>query len=219
MQMSESHDRLPALARRLLESLAAPVLEPFLADWAGSQISRGAPGRPAVPRAAAPRTGDAPCTLPVLRWLPRIAAQPRGFGSALVTALCRSAPSLAWRQSYTSGELDADFMENYGWTEILGPRSCGGGGQTACGLLLLGADTFYPPHRHEAEEIYVPLHGAAEWRQGDAVWRRRAPGTLIHHESEESHAMRTAAEPLLALYLWRSADLCQESRLDQRGAA
>jgi hypothetical protein len=214
MEMSESHDRLPALARRLLESLAAPVLKPFLADWPGSQISRGAAERPAAPRAA-----NAAGTLPVLRWLPRIAAEPVGFGADLVTALCRSAPSLVWRQSYTSGELGAVFMQNYGWTEILGPRSCDSGGQTACGLLLLGADTFYPQHRHEAEEIYVPLHGTAEWRQGDAVWRPCAPGTLIHHQSEEPHAMRTAAEPLLALYLWRSADLCQESRLDQRGAA
>jgi hypothetical protein len=215
MKMSESHERLPALARRLLESLAAPVLEPFLADWPGSQISCRAPEE----RSAAPRTADAACTLPVLRWLPRIAADTHGFGSALVTALCRSAPSLAWRQSYTNGELGAAFMQNYGWTEILGPRSCDSGGQTACGLLLLGADTFYPQHRHEAEEIYVPLRGTAEWQQGDAVWRSHAPGTLINHQSEESHAMRTAAEPLLALYLWRSADLCQESRLDQRGAA
>src|SRR5580658_2065455 len=100
MKMSESHERLPALARRLLESLAAPVLEPFLADWSGSRISPNALERPAAPSAA-----DAACTLPVLRWLPRIAADAHGFGSALVTALCRSAPSLAWRQSYTNGEL------------------------------------------------------------------------------------------------------------------
>jgi hypothetical protein len=214
MEMSESHDRLLALAQRLLKSLAAPVLKPFLADWPGSQASRIAPERP-----AAPRTADAACVLPVLRWLPHIAADTRGFGSALVTALCRSAPSLVWRQSYANGELGAAFMQNYGWTEIFGPRSCASGGQTACGLLLLGADTFYPQHRHEAEEIYVPIRGTADWQQGDAVWRPCAPGTLIHHESEEPHAMRTAAEPLLALYLWRSADLCQESRLDQRGAA
>src|ERR1700683_2846051 len=141
MEMSESHDRLLAPARRLLKSLAAPVLKPFLADWPASQVSRRAPQR----------TADAARVLPVLRWLPHIAADSHGFGSALVTALCGSAPSLVWRQSYTNGELGAAFMQNYGWTEIFGPRSCNSGGQTACGLLLLGADTFYPQHRHEAE--------------------------------------------------------------------
>jgi hypothetical protein len=82
----------------------------------------------------------------------------------------------------------------------------------ASGFLLLGPDTLYPRHRHAAEEIYLPLVGAAEWQQGDTVWRRHPAGTVIHHRSEEPHAMRTGAEPLLALYLWRG-NLEQKSRL------
>ena len=84
---------------------------------------------------------------------------------------------------------------------------------------VAGPPTLLSSHRHEAEEIYVPLSGTADWQQGDAVWREYAPGTLVHHLSEEPHAMRTGKEPLLALYLWRSANLSQRARLDRHGAA
>ena len=91
------------------------------------------------------------------------------------------------------------------------PIACDG---IACGFLILGPATHYPRHRHEAEEIYLPLSGTAAWQQGDAIWREQPPGTLIHHVSNEPHAMRTGAGPLLALYLWRSANLTQKARLD-----
>ena len=116
MNASESRAELLALASGLLASLGAPVLRPFLADWPASRDSR--------------LRGAARCDvlpLPVLRWLPHIAADleartPR-FGSALVCALCRAAPLLAWRQSYTLNQVGTAFLENYGWTELLGPRS------------------------------------------------------------------------------------------------
>jgi hypothetical protein len=150
-----------------------------------------------------------------------MAADAGRFGKDFVKALCGSAASLAWRQTYSVAEVGAHFLRNYGWAEILSPRARPTATpQISCGVLVLGPDTFYPPHRHEAEEIYLPLAGTAEWRQGDddASWRRRSPGTLIHHSSEEPHAMRTGDEPLLAMYLWRSADLRQGARLDHRSA-
>ena len=184
---------------KLLESLHEPSLAPFLADW------------PRSPRQVTITASH----LPVLRWLPEIAREAAPFGFELVAALYRAAPSLAWRQTYTVKDLDPSFLENYGWSEILGN---GNGPWTseriACGFLILGPSTHYPRHRHEAEEIYLPLSGTAAWQQGDAVWRERAPGTLIHHAGGEPHAMRTGGSPLLALYLWRSDDLAQKARLD-----
>jgi hypothetical protein len=37
---------------------------------------------------------------------------------------------------------------------------------------------------------------------------------VIHHAPYVPHAMQTGQEPLLALYLWRSENLAQQSRLD-----
>src|SRR5579859_43720 len=198
---SEHDESLPALARALLDSMRDPILARFLADWPAS-----APVQPPARGAAGP-------LLTVLRFLPRIAADQARFGAPFVSALCRAAASLAWRQSYTEREVGAAFLENYGWSELLHPRASGTGAQISCGVVVLGTDTLYPRHRHEAEEIYLPLSGTAAWLQGDALWRVRPPGTLSHHLSEEPHAMRTGDEPLLAMYLWRSSNFEQKARL------
>lgn len=191
--------KIAARIKQLLKALQQPALAPFLEDW--PRIC----GRRAIHTAY----------LPVLRWLPQITADAAAFGNDLVAAVCRAAPSLAWRQTYTANDLDAAFLDNYGWSEILGASGPLASGRMACGFLLLGPSTHYPRHRHEAEEMYVPLSGTAAWQQGDAVWRERPPGTLIHHASGEPHAMRTGASPLLALYLWRGANLAQKARLDR----
>lgn len=188
---------LADLTRAVLEPLDSPLVASFLADWPRFRRSRSVEPR----------------SLPVLRCLARIADAPPRVAPELVAALRDSTAALAWRQTYTAQELPADFFDNYGYTEILGTKGPRCSDRLAAGFLLLGPDTFYPPHRHEAEELYLPLYGRADWQRGDTAWQSREPGTLIHHRSEEPHAMRTAAEPLLALYLWRGADLAQKARL------
>jgi quercetin dioxygenase-like cupin family protein len=181
---------------------AGQALARFLGDWPAPRTQVVANESPAPP-------------LPVLRWLPRIAVEAGGIGADFVTTLCAEAGSLAWRRTYTIDEAGEPFMQNYGWAELSRSAPAPGVAQISCGVLVLGPNTFYPRHRHEAEEIYLPLAGHAEWQQGDGAWRRRSPGTLIHHSSEEPHAMRTGDEPLLAMYLWRSRDLGQCARLDR----
>lgn len=184
--------------KRLLETMQQPALAPFLADWPHTCRLRSIP----------------PSALPVLRWLLSIAGDTTAFGGDLVTALCRAAPSLAWHQTYSAEDLDPAFLSNYGWSEILGGNGPLESERMACGFLILGPSTHYPRHRHEAEEMYLPLSGTAAWQQGDGVWRERTPGTSIHHAADEPHAMRTGHSPLLALYLWRGANIAQKARLD-----
>lgn len=191
----------PAIAARikqLLEALQQPFLAPFLADWPPACVHR-----PVTSRA-----------LPVLRWLPNMRADTSAFAGDLVAAVSHAAPSLEWRQTYTARDLGASFLDNYGWSEIVGSKGPLACDRLACGFLMLGPSTHYPLHRHEAEEIYVPLSGTAEWQQGDSAWREGPPGTPIHHARNEPHAMRTVHGPLLALYVWRSANLVQRARLD-----
>ncbi len=191
---------------------AAPALARFLADWPS------APSQPSRPQGLGAKSLPA-TSLPVLRWLPRLAVDAGGFGVELIEMLRAAAGSMAWRQTYTLAEAGDEFLRNYAWAELCRPGTGIGAAQISCGVLVLGPNTFYPPHRHEAEEIYLPLAGTAEWLQRDGVWRHRPAGTLIHHSSEEIHAMRTGEQPLLAMYLWRSADLGQSARLDPRSVA
>jgi Dimethlysulfonioproprionate lyase len=185
-------------ARALLTDLHAPELTAFLKEW---------------PVASEPRTVPA-SSVPVLSWLPNIQRSAPAFSAPLVNTLVGTAASLAWRRSYSPAAVGAQFYENYGWTEFAGLTGPTPSKRLACGVLLLGPHVTYPPHRHEADEIYVPLAGTAAWKHGDEGWHERVPGSVIHHASYVPHAMQTGREPLLALYLWRSENLAQGSQLD-----
>jgi hypothetical protein len=195
----EAADALIASTRSLLDALHSPAIAPYLAAW---------------PVTAARRTMHA-ASLPVLRCLPAVVAGAPPFSAALADELQRAAPSLAWQQSYGRDEVDGAFLDNYGWSELVGLRGPLASVRIACGFLLLGPATLYPRHHHEAEELYLPLAGAAAWQRGDEPWMPRASGTVIVHASDETHAMRTDDEPLLALYLWKSANLAQPTRLER----
>ena len=143
---------------------------------------------------------------------------PPPWARAVTDELFRLAASLHWAQSYPASAVGAQFLENYGYTEIAGLRGPIPSEHVAIGFLILGPATLYPLHRHEAEEIYVPVSGTAAWQARRwNVARHAPPGSVIVHERDEPHAMRTSSEPMLALYLWRSARLDQKSRLDPPG--
>ena len=76
---------------------------------------------------------------------------------------------------------------------------------------MLGPGVEYPRHRHEAEEVYIPLTGQTHWLQGSQDWTFQELGLPIYHAPWLPHAMKTDTSPLLALYLWRAGDLTQKS--------
>jgi Dimethlysulfonioproprionate lyase len=194
----ESLRPLVEAVRALLET-AGPAAHAFLSDWPRQLIARPTSAR-SLPAVSA------------LEGLSRYAA-PRT--RALVEAIGALAGELDWRQTYSPADFGERFLQNYGWSEWIGGRGAFASDAIAGGVLILGPDTEYPAHSHEAEELYLPLAGHASWRSAGADWRLRAPGTWIHHPSWTTHAMRTAREPLLAAYVWRAGDLAAKSRIDR----
>lgn len=155
--------------------------------------------------------------LPVARWWQRALA---AASPAHRACLAELAPRLVWTQNPNYRRRPSPpFLSNYGYAAILGAND----GRAvpvivepsaALGLLMLGPATLYPPHRHPAEEIYIPLAGTADWQRGDAAWQRVAPGIAIHHPSGIPHATRTGGQPLVALYLWHGAVSTPATLLD-----
>ncbi|RIY00239.1 transcriptional regulator [Aureimonas flava] len=188
-----------AEALRGLAALHAAAA-PFLAHWPAGDAGAAAPSPEAVPG------------LPVLAFLPALERSGIPAADAVLDLARALARRLVWRQTYAEPQVDRRFLDRYGWTELVGRRGLLTSESLAAGLLMLGPDTAYPPHRHAAEEIYIPVSGRARWLKG-ASWSVRAPGTLIHHPPHVVHATRTRAEPLLALYLWRGEDLATPARL------
>ena len=151
--------------------------------------------------------------LPVLASLPALVALASDRTRSLTEAAVAAAPALCWRQTYDGRNVAPTFLDRYGWAELLG--SYGGFASTAArlGFLLLGRDTLYPAHAHAAEELYLVLAGTADWQKCAEPWQPMPPGATIHHTPHLPHAMRTAAEPLLATYLWWGADLAVHARM------
>lgn len=70
------------------------------------------------------------------------------------------------------------------------------------GLFLLGKGNLYPEHKHPAKEMWVVLSGEAKWKRGGEEWLTRKAGEYFMHTSNQSHAMQTLDEPLLAMWAW-----------------
>jgi hypothetical protein len=157
-------------------------------------------GRPAHVDATRLDTSVQHRVLPVERYFGSAVASCEGATAQLRAPLEALAASLHWRQNPTYA--DADFLVGYGYYELFGPVGHVRDDSTAIGLLLLAPHIVYPEHAHAATETYLVIGGRAQWRQGDGRWRERVAGERIEHGAHEPHAMRTAAGPLLAAYLW-----------------
>ncbi len=154
-----------------------------------------------------------PQSLAVLDYLPRLAFMATAPYRRIIDSLIEAQANLRFGQTYSEADFGAEFLRQYGWIKILGPDAYWHSSQLASGFLILGNDVTYPQHWHEAEEIYLPISGNAEWYREDQGWQRQPVGTVIHHSGGVKHGTRTIGEPLIALYLWRGGDLNQKSSI------
>ena len=184
-----------------LSSLNDDRLKPFLTDW---------------PSTNTPVRSVAPNRLPVLTYMDQAVKTASAKTEGIVYLLASMADRIAWGQTYSEDDIGAAFLERYGWTAFIGLRGPIPSERMACGILMLGPRIEYPRHRHEAEEVYIPLTGQTLWCQGDQDWSFQELGLPIHHAPWVPHAMKTGASPLLALYLWRAGDLTQKSLIDSQ---
>ncbi|HUQ35469.1 MAG TPA: dimethylsulfonioproprionate lyase family protein [Aestuariivirga sp.] len=143
-------------------------------------------------------------TLPVTRYFAGTIAETMIIEPELAAAIASLDGHLKWLQSksYTDEVLGAGFGENYGWCEIIGPQGFFKGDDFLLGLLMLGPQRHYKDHYHPAPELYWPLTGPTEWKQGSGVFETKPAGAGIYHAPMVHHATRTAEHPLLTVWSW-----------------
>jgi hypothetical protein len=145
-----------------------------------------------------------PQTLPVTRYFADTIAETMMIESELAAAIASLDGHLKWLQSksYTDEILGAGFSENYGWCEIIGPHGFFKGDDFILGLLMLGPQRHYKDHYHPAPELYWPLTGPTEWKQGAGVFEVKQAGAVIYHAPNVHHATKTEGQPMLAVWCW-----------------
>ena len=98
------------------------------------------------------------------------------------------APSLVWikRGFFTSGN-----NINRTYLELVGPDGMLKHGQFRCGLYWQLAQTYYPKHRHNANELYHIFSGNALWQTGDEDFILRESGSSFDYLNGIDHAAPT----------------------------
>lgn len=177
-------------------------------------------------RTPPPSVATAPSGLPVLAHFDDAVARcENALPDDLAAAIAEFKTAVAWTQTaaYVRDPPSPAFLDQYAHATLAGApdgsadvpaRSPG----VSLGLLLLGPDVHYPPHKHPADEVYLPLtearwvHDNARWVHDNTERYRPEPvGRLLHHEPWQPHGMLTAGRPLLAIYVW-TGDVCTPSR-------
>jgi mannose-6-phosphate isomerase-like protein (cupin superfamily) len=141
---------------------------------------------------------------PTARHAARLASALAACADPIGAALAAAPDPLAWHYHYAPRPGAADLAERIAFAEVIGPDAPLDAPDCRIGFTLMAPETLYPLHAHPAIELYLVLSGDAQWTTPTAE-RMMPPGTFVLHRSNEPHAMRTFAMPLLALYAWRGA--------------
>lgn len=123
---------------------------------------------------------------------------------------------LHWEQSYRKEDalVPDEMLDGYGFAEIIGRRGPFVSERIRAGIGVWGPGILYPRHRHDAEEVYIPLAGAAEFVVGEAAETTRGAGDVVYVESGQPHGFRTTDRILVVYYLWQAGDLRAISTFD-----
>ncbi len=127
----------------------------------------------------------------------------QGLTAELAVCLKGIYQEIYWSTFYPRNEKTLDFVDELAVGEIIGPRGPVLSNEIILGALVLGPDTYYPPHAHRASEIYYIVSGTPLFKAGQGDWETKPPGSLFFHPGDLVHATRTERDPMLALYTWR----------------
>lgn len=164
-----------------------------------------APVLDALDKARCP--GDVePRTLPVVGHLDAVEPVGETAIDAVLEEFLLLAPTLPWRQ--TAGYLNVlsrDYLDNYGYVQLLGPKAIVEHPAVRVGIGLWGPHLHYPAHQHEAEELYHVLAGEPSFSGRDGERRVTQPGDAVHHAPWQVHGQDFGATPTVLLYCWTGA--------------
>lgn len=147
-----------------------------------------------------------PCLLPVVRHVNAVEPSGDAAVDAVLGEFLLLAPALPWRQ--TVGYLDVlsrDYLDNYGYVQLLGPNALVEHPDVRVGIGLWGPNLHYPAHKHEAEELYHVLAGEPSFVDSAGESRVTKPGDAVHHAPWQVHSQDFGATPTVLLYCWTGA--------------
>ena len=143
-------------------------------------------------------------TAPALRYLdPALELAEANIAAPIARAFRPVAKLINWSLFYKENSLTKPFLRSIANTEVIGTAGPFMSKELIVGVSLIGPNTLYPVHGHQAVEIYHILAGTPHFRVGDAAWHPLPPGSFSLHPVNISHAIQTNDKPALMVYAWR----------------
>jgi hypothetical protein len=143
--------------------------------------------------------------LPVCRHLATALDHARrqpGPAGDLADAFAVIEPRLDWQIRAGAEAHGEQFLDGHANATIAGPEGLEIRRDVRIGVSLMAPNVRYPDHHHPPEEMYVVLSDG-QWRQADRPWHEPGIGGLVYNFPNVVHAMRSGANPLLAIwFLW-----------------
>ena len=134
-----------------------------------------------------------------------------------MSAVQAASADMHWNRTYTEGEVDDEFLQNYGWFDIVAPQGpfvldCDR--RMMIGTWNKGLD--YQAHWHDPAEVYVPIAGSATFWTEAKGHHIKGVGDAVFHTPNEKHATNFDQSPFMALILWQAEDLVARLSIDDR---
>lgn len=153
--------------------------------------------------------GVQPVWLPAAARLAGLIASASPQTLSLLSVFAEHSRALHWEQAYSTSdsEVEPHMLENYGYAEIIGKQGPFISECVRAGIAVYGPGINYPPHRHQAEEVYAVLAGQASFLLGASGLKPRYPGEVIYHPADVPHGLYTGEHTVCIFYAWRGGDL------------
>ncbi len=148
-----------------------------------------------------------PVAVPAISLIGGLAVQTTPATSPILDCIKSASREVCWQQTYTEAEVGSDFLNRYGWFELVGPTGHFHSNSARAFIAFWGAGLHYPAHLHDVEELYYVLGGSAEFHSQGEPSVQLAPEGTRYHASNQRHAMDTHSQPVLTLVLWRGQGL------------
>ena len=109
-----------------------------------------------------------------------------------------------WENGYTEKDVNNNFLNNYGFFELIGPTGHFKTSEMALYVNYLDKNTFYPLHNHEAEELYFIISGQAKFENNNEDYEILTSNKTRFHKSFEPHAITTENKQILSFVIWKN---------------
>ena len=144
---------------------------------------------------------------PVQKLIEKISTHNFSNTKNILDSIIKANYEMKWNTTYSENEVGADFINRYGWFDLIGPSGPFYLSNNRIMIGYWGVNLDYQMHWHKAEEAYVPIAGSALFWSEHNGTKTASIGDIVIHKSNEKHWTKMTNDFLLALAIWKGKDL------------